>query len=400
MTPEITTKNPSLKQLLLTSLFIGITGYGGPAILVHMKNIIVNKKKWVDEKQFLSGLSMAQLLPGATGVTLMGYLGFKLKKAHGSIIMPFFYALPAFTFITILTWAYQNFGQLHFVESLFSGLGALVIALLLNAVIGMGKTVLKGTFIEKGSAFLIACLSFSGIFFFHINIIFLILFSGLASYMLNYFGISEKQQAKPSLNEKGSTIALHQYILAIAALALIGFLAILSPARQLFIEFFKIGLLAFGGGFTSIPLMQHEIVNVRHWVNLAQFRDGIAMGQITPGPVLITATFVGYIRMGLLGALVSTVAIFLPSLMGVLLLGRFHEQFKDHPATKSIFQGILAGFTGLLVATTFSFGIHSLVEVKTWGIFLVTAVMLIFYKIEPLWMIGGTLLVSLFLFGM
>ena len=132
--------------------------------------------------------------------------------------------------------------------------------------------------------------------------------------------------------------------------------------------FFKIGIFAFGGGFTTIPLIQHMVVDGMHWLDLSAFRDGIAMGQITPGPVFITATFIGYKVRGIAGALVATIAIFAPSLAAIMLVGPAHARIKNLKIIKVVIKGFLSGFIGLLLSVVLQFGIQSLVNVQTWAI--------------------------------
>ena len=122
-------KKPTLSELLKTTFYIGLIGYGGPAILALMKKTFVHRKEWISEKEFMNALSLAQILPGATGVSVMGYIGFKLHKLWGGILAPLFYILPATIAMVTLAWAYFTYGNLPFVQALFAGLGALVVAL-------------------------------------------------------------------------------------------------------------------------------------------------------------------------------------------------------------------------------------------------------------------------------
>lgn len=150
--------------------------------------------------------------------------------------------------------------------------------------------------------------------------------------------------------------------------------------QTLFINFFKIGTFAFGGGFTSIPLIQHVVIDQFHWVNFTQFRDGIAMGQITPGPVFITTTFIGYKVFGIIGALVSTMAVFMPSLIFIVLLSKAHSKVKHLKIVRVIIKGFLTGFVGLIVAITIQFAVKSLINWQTWMIFIGAFVYLWYFK--------------------
>lgn len=156
--------------------------------------------------------------------------------------------------------------------------------------------------------------------------------------------------------------------------------------------------MAFGGGFNSIPLIHHEIVDIHKWLTLNEFSDGIALGQITPGPVLITATFIGYKVYGLAGAVLSTIAIFTPSIILIFLLYNVHTRLTRLPLVNVIIKGILAGFIGLLVSTTINFGIRSLDSWQTWAICILSAIALLKFKIDPVWIILFTIIVSVLIF--
>jgi len=166
----------------------------------------------------------------------------------------------------------------------------------------------------------------------------------------------------------------------------------------IYTTFLKIGALAFGGGFTAIPLIQQVVVDGMHWLNLTAFRDGIALGQITPGPVFITATFIGFKVKGIIGALVATIGIFTPSLAAIILLGSVHAKVKNMKIVKVVIKGFLSGFIGLLLAVVYQFGIYSLISWQTWTIFAVSAVYLIGWKKDAIWLILGTIGVSLVVF--
>jgi chromate transporter len=153
-------------------------------------------------------------------------------------------------------------------------------------------------------------------------------------------------------------------------------------------------MLAFGGGFNAIPLINHETVEMHKWLTINEFRDGIALGQITPGPVLITATFIGYKVFGIPGALFATIAIFTPSITLIFLLYDVHKRLTRLPIINVIMKGIIAGFIGLLISTTISFGIRSLFDWQTGLIFVLSLVALIKFKIDPLWVIAATIIVS------
>ena len=180
-------KKPSLFELFKTTFYIGVIGYGGPAILALMKKTFVNQKEWISEKEFMNALSLAQILPGATGVSVMGYIGFKLHKLWGGILAPLLYIFPATIAMMALAWAYFTYGDLTFVKSLFAGLGALVVALLVNATFILGKAVFKKIDIKDIKGFIISLAAFIGIYFFKLNVIWIIIAAGAMGFLFYYF---------------------------------------------------------------------------------------------------------------------------------------------------------------------------------------------------------------------
>jgi len=399
----------SLKDLVKVSLYTGATAYGGPAMFAQIKKKFVIEKKWIDEKEFLEAISFAQILPGATGILVMAFIGYKLREVTGALVVSFFFILPTFITITFLSFLYFNFRNLSLVKSLFTGLGAMVVALLINAVVTLGKTVFPVFSLRHYKGVLIAAIIFMFSFWLKINFVYLIIDAGILGFLSYYFTgefdkISESENSFfPPFNKdfvSNAFAGLANYTIFIIVNLVILFVILFFPALQeLSLSFFKIGILAFGGGFNSIPLIQHETINIHHWLTISEFRDGIALGQITPGPVLITSAFIGYKVYGIFGAVTSAIAIFTPSLVLLFLLYNVHTKLTRLPVIKVIMKGILAGFIGLLISTTIHFGIESLFDWKTWLIFSLSLIALLKFKTDPLWIIIGTAIISVFLFN-
>jgi chromate transporter len=397
-------KKPTLCEILKTVLYIGAVSYGGPAILVVIKRIIVHEKGWISEKEFMDALSLSQILPGATGVTLVGYIGHRLKGLPGGILAPFTFALPAMTAITILAWAYFTYGTLHFVQSIFTGLGALVVALLINATLIIGKSVFKKIDRNFYKGVLIPLLVFPCIYFFHWNVVYIIPASGVLGILLFYFSKDYEQEKVPrhlaaGVDDPPGMPRFYNILpLAILIIFLVTVFLSVSGTWSIFATFLKIGMLGFGGGFGAIPVIQHIVVDGKHWLDLTTFRDGIALGQITPGPVFITATFIGYKVQGIIGALIATIGIFIPSLTAIMLIGRAHAKVKELKIVRAFIQGVLSGFIGLLFSVVLQFGFQSLINWQTWAIFIISFLYLTWWKKDAVWLILGTIIVSLILF--
>jgi chromate transporter len=399
-------KKPTFINLLKTTTYIGAIGYGGPAILALMKKTFVHQKEWISEKEFMNALSLAQILPGATGVSIMGYIGFKLHKLWGAILAPLLYILPATIFIIVLSWAYFTFGNLSFVKALFAGLGALVVALLINAILILGKSVFKKISFKDWKGFAISLAAFVGIYFFHFNIIWIILAAGTLGFLFFYFTREfEDEKAK-----KGEVLLEEAAIIKRDPLSAVDFLPVILAAavftvglivpytRNLITTFLGIGTLAFGGGFTTIPLIQHQVVDMHGWLSVKQFMDGIALGQITPGPVFITATFIGYKVAAILGALFATLAIFTPSLTAMIVLADLHGRVQKNKIVQVVIKGFLAGFIGLIFSVMLQFAFKSLINWQAWLIFALAIIWLMILKKDSVWAILGTIALSLIIF--
>jgi chromate transporter len=353
---------PSLRSLFLRVLKLGATAYGGPGMISHIKAMAVNEKGWLKEGEFMSGLALCQLIPGATMVQIVTYIGYRVRGVRGALTAAVAFVLPAFIAILILSVIYFRFHSLWFIEALFKGLSAIVVAIILNACITFGRPILK-----DWKVILIAAFSFVA-FVLRWNFVLIFVLAAAAALVLR----PKKPQAKaaPSggsplnvVKEKGHLIVV--LLAAIICLALVISYLIDPNITALTLSLSKIGALAFGGGFTAIPLIQYEMVDRFHWLSTKEFLDGIALGQVTPGPVLVTATFVGYKVSHLLGAAMATIGVFFPSFFILVLLIPYHDRLKGVEKVRMMEQGILASFIGMLALVLLNFGRASFVDIPS-----------------------------------
>jgi chromate transporter len=351
---------PSLTSLFLKVLKLGATAYGGPAMISHIKETAVNKNGWIKEGEFMRGVALCQLIPGATMVQIVTYIGYRVRGIWGALTAAVAFVLPAFIAILILSAIYFEFHTLWFVQALFKGLGAIVVAIILNACITFGRSILK-----DWKVILIALLSFLA-FFFQLNLVLIFVLAAIAGLLLR--PKIPPMKAGPS-GEAPLDMAKDKEYLVIGLLAaficvLFGVSYFLDPRiTALSLGLSKIGALAFGGGFTAIPLIQYEMVDRLHWLNTKEFLDGIALGQVTPGPILITATFVGYKVANLLGAFMATVGVFFPSFFILVLLIPYNDRLRGVEKVRMMEQGVLGSFIGMLALVLFNFGRTSLVDI-------------------------------------
>ena len=388
----------SLSLLFTRFLKIGATAYGGPAIGGQMKKAIVKDLGWMKEPEFMRGLALCQLIPGATFVQLSTYIGYRLRGIWGAFACAIAFVLPAFALLLILSTIYFKLGNLWSIQSLFKGLGAIVVAIVLNAFINFGKPILK-----DWKAILIAVLSFLA-FLLHLNIVLVFVLAGVLALLLRPAMAPGKPASPPTPAKIHETRKGKGDGLFLGGLALLtgGVFVVCSlldaQLSYLSLTLSKVGALAFGGGFTIIPLIQYEVVDKFQWVSTKEFLDGIAMGQVTPGPIMITATFLGYKLSGFWGAAMATLAIFSPAFFIVTLLIPHYDKVRGITAVRIFEVGILASFVGMLGLVLYNFGRATFVDIPS-ILFTIGAFIALLKKIELSYILltGATL--SLLLFG-
>lgn len=379
-----TNSNINLIQIFFLFFKIGFTAFG-PSMITEAKKDIVDKLKWITEKELLEGLALAQLLPGATFVSLAIYMGYKLKGLLGAAASFVGFIFAPFFIMLALSMLYFKYENITFVNVLFKGLGAVVVALILNAVWDLAKTTITNipAIIISATAFIISILY---------NNIFLILFiSALMGIIL--IPKSTEDMKNTNLIEKTKIQWKNIIIICVTILLFFILTSFNSELLSVAVTFFKIGALAFGNGFTMIPLIQQEVVNTHHWLSLNQFMFGVALGQMTPGPVTITATFIGYKVMGLTGAIVGTLSIYASSFLFVVITFRIYTKIKKYSLVNPILNGLLSSLIGIMALVVINTGRHALVDVNTVILFVLSFIMLQFAKLDSkLVILSGTIL--------
>jgi len=387
----------SLSLLFKRFFKLGATAYGGPAMSGQIKQVVVGDYGWIKEQEFLHGIALCQLIPGASMVQLVTYIGYRLRGIWGALFSAVAFTLPAFIVIVILSTIYFKAQTLWFIEALFKGLGAIVVAIVLNACITLGRSILRDWKVA-----LISFLSFFG-FFFRWNIILIFILAAFAALFLHPKG---NKTESPSHHEdlKFTTKNRKDYLILgpliiLVYLGLVLCYVINPQLTYLSLTLSKIGALAFGGGFTMIPLIQYEVVDHFHWLTTKEFLDGIALGQITPGPIMITATFIGYKLSGFFGALVATIGIFSSSFFILVLLIPHYDRLRRVEIVKTMERGILGSFIGMLGLVLYNFGRAVFVDIPS-IIFAAAAFIALLKKIDlPYILLSGAIL-SILIFGL
>jgi len=318
-------------------------------MVAYIGELSVKKKKWLDPDTFKNGVALCQSIPGATAIQVAAYVGLKVRVVLGAAATYIGFGLPAFLFMLVLSWAYMRLGNLPWVIALFGGLQVIVVAMVANAAYTFGRGAVKHCLDA-----VIALLS-AAAFWYGISPFIVILCAAL-------FGMIafRTTPADRSLTTEKTHVAFARQILAtVLIIAVFMFLLFVSNRGWLALALLmmKVDLFAFGGGFASIPLMLQEVVNVRGWMDSKTFMDGIALGQVTPGPIVITATFVGFLTYGLAGAIVATIAMFSPSFVLLILGEHISSRLRRSTLFNRATKGILASFVGLLLFVTVKFAL-------------------------------------------
>jgi chromate transporter len=337
-------KSIKIRNLFLSFLKLGLTAFGGPAMVAYVRELVVEKRKWLDNKTFQEGVALAQAIPGATVMQVVAYVGFKTKGIVGGLVSFIAFGLPAFLLMLFLSYIYAKTHNLPEVISIFAGLQVIVVAIVANAFLNFAKPIIKSV-----GEIIIAIFSFL-LFLFKISPFLIIIACFLISQIIFKGTSDHKVQNSKNFNFVG--------ILILILILFIGLIFLYFQDKILFklsLIMMKIDLFAFGGGYASVPLMLHEIVDRLHWLDSKTFMDGIALGQITPGPIVITATFVGYLLKGLLGATLATISVFTPSFIIMAFASEISEKIRNSQIFLRAKKGLLASFSGLLLFATFKF---------------------------------------------
>ncbi len=351
----------SLKTIARTFFKVGLIGFGGGAgMLAILRSECVKKKKLICDDELTTAVAIGQMLPGPFVPNYSEYIGYCLRGTKGAIIAGFFLLLPSFVIMVVLSHLYSVFHTLPAISQVFKGIGAVMTAIIFWAGYDMGRLLVNS--LIRIIVFIFAMI----LFLVKFDPVLTVIFAGLLNIVLERVKSPKILFAVPL------------------------FFFDLRKAMELFWIFFKIGAVIFGGGYAAIPFIKSEVCVYRDWLTQKEFLDGFALGQITPGPVAITATFVGYKVMGIFGAIISTIAIFLPSFIMLMLLVRIYKRIEKNKYVQSFLNGIKSAVVAILVSTAIFFVPANWFNIP-YGLFgVVCFVCLVFVKqVEPLFLIAA-----------
>ena len=363
----------NLLEVILLFARLGFTAFGGPAAHIAMfHDEVVKRRKWIDEQRFLDLLGATQLIPGPNSTEMVMHIGHLRAGWPGLVLGGAAFIIPASLIVTAFAWAYVEFGSLPQIGAILYGVKPVILAIIAQALWDLGRRAMK-------TRLLAACgISVLVLYFLGINEIALLLLAGLAIMLIQNY-----QQLR------GAPLAL----LPIAGLTLPALAAQPFSMSTLFWTFAKIGSVLYGSGYVLLAFLRTDFVLRLGWISDQQLLDAIAIGQVTPGPLFTSATFIGYLVAGLPGAWVATLGIFLPAYLFVILANPFIPKLRNSPWTASLLDGLNAASLGLMAAVTLSLAGNSLTDPFTLLLAAAALYVLLRHKINSTWLVlAGALL--------
>jgi chromate transporter len=362
----------SMPRFTLYFLKLGCIGFGGPIALVgYMQKDLVDERKWINQEDYLNGLAFSQLAPGPLAAQLAMYLGFVRAGFIGATIVGAAFILPSFLMVLAIGKAYVAFGGTRIISALFYGIGAAVIAIIARSAMKLIKTSVKKDKL-LWAVFLVLALSTA---ITEKEIVWLFLAGGLLVMIAKSEFSAWKRQAASMFSFAPFTMG------------------IFSTTGSLFLFFLKSSLFVFGSGLAIVPFLHGGVVQEHHWLTETQFLDAVAVAMITPGPVVITVAFIGYLVSGTAGASAAALGVFLPVYLFVVVIGPFYKRFSKNTQVRAFVQGVTAAATGAIAGAVVVLGKHSIQDYWTAGIAVTTFLILMKWKIpEPIIIVVAGLL--------
>jgi len=348
---------------------LGLTAFGGPAVhIALMEATVVRERRWMPRERFLDLLGAANLIPGPSSTELAIYIGYDLGGPVGLLIAGICFILPAALVTLAFAWAYVRFGALPHAAGLLAGMKPVIIAVLLQALFSLAKVAAKTWQLAAlGAAAAAAALG-------GVSQLGILLAAGVLA-------LAARRRA-PST---GGTAAVLIPAVGIPAAATA---ALQAPGLVgLFLVFAKTGAFLFGSGYVLLAFLRRDLVDRLHWLTEAQLLDAVAVGQITPGPVFTTATFIGYLLSGVPGAAAATLGIFAPAFVLVAASGFIVPRLRRSAAAGAFLDGVNVAALGLMAAVAWELGRAALIAPWTIAVAAVSGVLLIRFRASPVWLL-------------
>jgi len=369
------TRRTKLAELAALFLRLGFTAFGGPAAhIAIMEDEVVRQRQWLSSERFLDLLGAATLIPGPSSTELAIFIGYEQAGALGLVLGGVCFILPAALMVTVLAWAYVRFGALPQVAGLLYGIKPVVIAVVVQALLSLAPKAIKKSY-WLGALGVAACVASA------LDVDALVVLIGAGVICIAQRRLRQPRGAAGfvlfgGLGGAGATVA-----------APVGMLA-------LFLSFLKIGTVVFGSGYVLLAFLRADLVDRLHWLTEQQLIDAVAIGQVTPGPVFTTATFIGYLLGGGWGALLATVGIFLPGFLLVAISRPLVARVRRSQLASAFLDGVNVAALALMAVVTEQLARSALVDVPTIFLTLVSTGTLMTCKVNTTWLIASGALIG------
>jgi chromate transporter len=375
-----------LLEVGLLSLRMGLTAFGGPAAHISMlRDEVVSRRKWLSDQHFLDLLGATNLIPGPNSTEMFIHTGYVRAGWPGLLVSGVAFILPAMAIVLALSWVYVRYGSTPQAEWLLYGIKPVIIAVIAQALLGLGKKAVQGWLTG------IVGLAVLGLYFLGINVLILLLAGGVLVML-----VENRDRLKIS-GPAGLLVGLDRYV--VSSWSHLGWAPFLSvepfSLGVLFLTFLKIGAVLYGSGYVLLAFLHADFVARLGWLTDQQLIDAVAIGQLTPGPVFTTATFIGYLLGGLPGGLIATAGIFLPSFFFVAISNPIIPLLRQSPWAAGMLDGVNVASLGLMAAVTIELTQAALVDPFTIILLLGAGVLLFRYQVNTTWIILGAGLASI-----
>jgi chromate transporter len=379
-------RSDALRELAVLFLRLGTLAMGGPAAhIAMMEDEVVRRRRWTTHERFLDMLGVCNLIPGPNSTEMAIHIGQLRAGFAGLVVAGACFILPAAAIVMAIAWMYVRYGTMPQAVGLLYGIKPVIIAVVLQALWGLGRTAIKSRLLAA-----IAIVSFIAALF-DVNDMIVLIGGGVV--MMAIRAVEDRDAARATLAAL-PTVATRASAVKPAAIAA-AVVAVPFSLTTLFLFFLKVGAVLFGSGYVLLAFLRTDLVDRLHWLTQAQLLDAVAVGQVTPGPVFTTATFIGYILGGFRGAVVATLGIFLPSFFFVSISGPLIPHLRRSPLAGAFLDGVNVGAWALMAAVTLFLARAAVVDVVTMMLAVASAFVLIRYRINSAWLVIGGGLIGL-----
>jgi len=367
-------------RFYLYFLRLGTFGFGGPIALAgFMQRDLVEERGWITSEDYTDGLALSQLAPGPLAAQLAIYLGYVRGGTVGATMVAVLFVLPSFLMVWAISVAYVRFGGLLWMQAVFYGVGAAVIGVIARSVVKLTRLTLRWSVL----LWLVAVAMALTTAWTQREIAWLFV---LAGFVTVAFAARRVKDRTPAASSSPLLFAL-----AAPAVSMPGPVAL----PTIFWFFAKAGAFVFGSGLAIVPFLYGEVVQTNHWLSDRQFLDAVAVAMITPGPVVITVAFIGYLMAGFWGMTIAALGVFLPVYLLVVIPAPYFRRHRSQPTVKAFVDGVSAAATGAIAGAAYVLGARALTDAITVIVAVTTFIVLSKWKVSELWLIGAGAIIGL-----